>query len=156
MTEGGIRTFITIIGTMSVTDNDDGNITGLYLPNCNLPAMMDSDSPILKKAELQINEYFSGKRKVFALPMSMEGTDFQLKVWNYMKGIPYGKTISYSQIAKDIGHEKAFRAIGTACGSNPIPIIIPCHRVLGTSGLGGYLGGLEMKKKILALEGIKF
>lgn len=101
----------------------------------------------------QLREYFAGKRLVFDLPLAPQGTPFQLKVWQALQEIPYGETISYSELANRIGNPRAVRAVGAANGSNPIPIIIPCHRVIGSNGaLVGYGGGLPIKKKLLALE----
>lgn len=105
----------------------------------------------------QFEEYFSGQRKEFDLPHNMLGTDFQKSVWNEIAKIQYGSHITYKDIAEAIGKPKAVRAVGTAVGSNPISIVVPCHRVLATSGkLGGYAGGLESKRTLLALEDIPF
>jgi methylated-DNA-[protein]-cysteine S-methyltransferase len=102
---------------------------------------------------LQLKAYFRGELKEFDLPLAMEGTDFQLRVWNALRAIPYGETISYAQLAERIGNPKAVRAVGLANGNNPIPIIIPCHRVIGSDGsLTGFGGGLSTKKKLLDLE----
>jgi methylated-DNA-[protein]-cysteine S-methyltransferase len=110
-------------------------------------------NPILQNAVLQLQAYFAGKRKKFDLPLAMFGTPFQLEVWKELRSIPFGKTISYAEQARRVGAQKAFRAVGTANGRNPIPIIIPCHRVIALSGeLGGYSGGLEVKSKLLSLE----
>jgi methylated-DNA-[protein]-cysteine S-methyltransferase len=101
----------------------------------------------------QLQAYFSGELKAFDLPLAPEGTEFQLLVWNSLRRIPYGETISYAQLAQNIGNPKAVRAVGLANGCNPIPIIIPCHRVIGSDGsLTGFGGGLPNKKKLLALE----
>ncbi|MGC1617480.1 MAG: methylated-DNA--[protein]-cysteine S-methyltransferase [Candidatus Acidiferrum sp.] len=101
----------------------------------------------------QLQEYFAGKRKDFDLPLVLEGTEFQLLVWRSLMKIPYGETVSYGQLARRIGSPDAARAVGLANGSNPIPIIIPCHRVIGSNGeLTGFGGGLPVKKKLLALE----
>jgi methylated-DNA-[protein]-cysteine S-methyltransferase len=101
----------------------------------------------------QLQEYFGGELKVFDLRLAPEGTEFQLLVWNSLRAIPYGETISYAQLAQNIGNPKAVRAVGLANGCNPIPIIIPCHRVIGSDGsLTGFGGGLPNKKKLLALE----
>lgn len=101
----------------------------------------------------QLQAYFRGELKEFSLPLAMEGTDFQLRVWNELRAIPYGETISYAQLAGRIGNPKAVRAVGLANGSNPIPIIVPCHRVIGSDGsLTGFGGGLSTKKKLLELE----
>jgi methylated-DNA-[protein]-cysteine S-methyltransferase len=101
----------------------------------------------------QLNRYFAGDLKNFTLPMAPEGTNFQRRVWQNLCDIPYGETISYGQLAQRIGNPNASRAVGLANGSNPIPIIIPCHRVIGSNGkLTGYGGGLPIKEKLLALE----
>jgi methylated-DNA-[protein]-cysteine S-methyltransferase len=101
----------------------------------------------------QLQAYFRGDLKEFDVPLAMEGTDFQLRVWSALRKIPYGETISYARLAELIGNPKAVRAVGLANGSNPIPIIVPCHRVIGSDGsLTGFGGGLSTKKKLLALE----
>ena len=104
-------------------------------------------------AAKQLEEYFAGKRKKFDLPLNPRGTDFQLSVWKALQDIPYGKTKSYKQVAEMIGNAKACRAVGMANNKNPIWVVIPCHRVIGTDGtLTGYGGGLNMKKRLLDLE----
>ena len=101
----------------------------------------------------QLREYFAGKRQEFDLPLALEGTEFQRKVWRKLQEIPYGETISYGELAKRIGNPKASRAVGSANGKNRIPIVIPCHRVIaGDGGLGGFGGGLTVKEKLLAVE----
>lgn len=111
------------------------------------------ETVLLKEAFKQLNEYFEGKRNVFDLPLAPEGTEFQKKVWNALKEIPFGETKSYGEIAKIIGNEKASRAVGMANNKNPIMIVIPCHRVIGSNGkLVGYAGGLEVKGMLLNLE----
>jgi methylated-DNA-[protein]-cysteine S-methyltransferase len=101
----------------------------------------------------QLQAYFRGELKEFDVPLAMEGTEFQLRVWNKLREIPYGETISYAQLAGRIGNPKAVRAVGLANGSNPIPIIVPCHRVIGSDGsLTGFGGGLPTKKLLLELE----
>ena len=102
----------------------------------------------------QLTEYFSGKRQTFELELAPRGTPFQLAVWNALLAIPYGDTISYAELARRIGKPAAVRAVGAANGANPIPVIIPCHRVIGSNGtLTGYGGGIERKQWLLALEG---
>jgi len=113
-----------------------------------------SDDPYLFGIFNQLKEYFAGTRKEFNIPLDIEGTDFQQKVWNELQKIPYGKTISYKSLSEKLGDVKAIRAVGKANGQNPIPIIIPCHRVIGANGtLVGYAGGLAIKEKLLHLEG---
>jgi O-6-methylguanine DNA methyltransferase len=105
--------------------------------------------------ERQLTEYLEGKRRAFALPLRLEGSDFQKEVWEAVARIPYGRTASYGEIALLIGKPKASRAVGAANGANPIPIVIPCHRVIGADGsLTGYGGGIALKTRFLALEGI--
>jgi len=107
----------------------------------------------LEKARTQLAEYFSGERKDFDLPLKLSGTEFQVSVLEALLEIPYGETTSYGAIAKQIGRPKAVRAVGAANGRNPIPIIVPCHRVIGSSGdLTGFGGGLDTKEALLRLE----
>ncbi|MCU4414747.1 methylated-DNA--[protein]-cysteine S-methyltransferase [Acinetobacter sp. WU_MDCI_Axc73] len=113
----------------------------------------DVSHPILLNTQQQLIEYFSGQRKIFDIPLDFEGTDFQKKVWSALLTIPYGETRSYKQIAQQLGNEKAVRAVGAANGKNPISIIAPCHRVIGTGGaLVGFAGGLDKKELLLNLE----
>jgi methylated-DNA-[protein]-cysteine S-methyltransferase len=101
----------------------------------------------------QLTAYFAGERKEFDLPLVLEGTEFQKRVWTALQNIPYGETVSYKALAERIGSPRAVRAVGAANGANPIPIIIPCHRVIGNDGsLTGFGGGLPVKKKLLELE----
>jgi methylated-DNA-[protein]-cysteine S-methyltransferase len=101
----------------------------------------------------QLDAYFAGSLRDFDLPLAPEGTPFQLRVWNALREIPYGETISYGELARRLGNPSASRAVGLANGANPLPIVIPCHRVIGASGkLTGYGGGLPVKEKLLALE----
>ena len=113
------------------------------------------DTPLLLNATTQIKEYLENKRKNFELPLNPKGTEFMKKVWNELLKIPYGQTRTYKQIAEAIGNKKAARAVGMANNKNPMPIIIPCHRVVGANGsLVGYALGLDMKKYLLKLEKI--
>lgn len=108
---------------------------------------------LLSMATIQLDEYFQGKRTVFSLPFKLTGTPFQLAVWKELQNIPYGKTTSYKEIAQKINKPKACRAVGMANNKNPLPIIIPCHRVIGSNGkLIGYAGGLKLKNYLLELE----
>jgi methylated-DNA-[protein]-cysteine S-methyltransferase len=112
------------------------------------------DTVMTKPMKRQLDSYFAGKLMNFDLPVQYEGTPFQMKVWKYLQTIPYGKTVSYQTVAKSIGHPKSARAVGTACKHNPIPIIIPCHRVISATGaFGEYAGGKTRKIKLLKLEG---
>lgn len=108
---------------------------------------------LLSMATIQLDEYFQGKRTIFSLPFKLTGTPFQLAVWKELQNIPYGKTTSYKEIAQKINKPKAYRAVGMANNKNPLPIIIPCHRVIGSNGkLIGYAGGLNLKNYLLELE----
>ena len=119
-----------------------------------LPALEQDDRhPVLIETEKQLDEYFSGKRTEFSVPLDFKGTDFQNAVWRALMTIPYGETRSYMQIARQIGNPKAVRAVGAANGKNPVSIIAPCHRVIGAGGkLTGFAGGLKAKEFLLALE----
>jgi len=108
----------------------------------------------LKNEIKQIREYFAGKRKDFNLKVFLKGTGFQTKIWKEISKIKYGETISYSALAAKAGNKNAIRAAGSACGANPVPVIIPCHRVLAKNSLGGFGGGMALKKKMLRLENI--
>ncbi len=151
---GRIQTYMTIIGKVSISEDGMGNINGVYLPNSNLPFGECTDCSVLTEATRQIDEYLTGKRMTFDLPLKMEGTDFRKKVWDELCKIPYGEVATYSDIAKRIGRPNAYRAVGNACNSNPIPLIVPCHRVVASGGIGGYGGGLSLKKKLMTIEGI--
>ncbi|KAA6455835.1 methylated-DNA--[protein]-cysteine S-methyltransferase [Acidobacteria bacterium AB60] len=113
----------------------------------------DDGNRTLTEAERQLEEYFAGKRREFSLRLDIRGTPFQKNVWEALLGIPYGETTSYGEIAKRIGKPSASRAVGAANGQNPIPIVVPCHRVIGSTGkLTGFGGGLDVKEKLLGLE----
>jgi methylated-DNA-[protein]-cysteine S-methyltransferase len=104
----------------------------------------------------ELEEYLAGRRREFSLPLDLRGTDFQKKCWQALLAIPYGETRTYAEIAKSVGRPQAFRAVGMANHWNPVAIIVPCHRVIETSGgLGGYGGGLDLKEKLLKLEGVR-
>ncbi|MCD2425601.1 methylated-DNA--[protein]-cysteine S-methyltransferase [Niabella pedocola] len=116
----------------------------------------DMANPLPLEAERQLNDYFEGKLKAFTLPVMLTGSDFQKKVWELLAGIPFGKTISYGEMAKRVGDIKTVRAVGGALNKNPIPIIVPCHRVIGADGkMIGFGGGLQRKIYLLNLENPK-
>lgn len=147
------KVFSTPIGWIKITE-DQGSLVKLEL----LKHKEDNsqDSLLLKEAEKQLKSYLKGDLKKFNLPVKFNGTDFQEKVWKDLQTIPYGQTRSYKQVAQRICNEKASRAVGGANNKNPLPIIVPCHRVVGSSGnLIGYRLGLSIKKELLALEGIE-
>lgn len=117
----------------------------------------EKSSPVLDKARKQLSEYFAGKRRSFQIPLSVEGTEFQRAVWDAVNGIPFGQVLSYGEVGHETGRPTAGRAVGGAVGANPIPIIIPCHRVLASDGrITGYSGGngIETKAWLLDHEGI--
>lgn len=146
-----------MIGRLYLVASEKG-LQGIYWKRQPVPMMktlraLSSEVKVLAVAQSQLDQYFRGKRRDFDLPMDIQGTDFQKRVWTELNQIPYGKTISYRELANRIDNENAARAVGTANGRNPLCIIIPCHRVIASDGtLGGYSGGLEIKARLLQLE----
>lgn len=140
-----------------VVSGDDRFVTELLLAVPGRKVTVSADrgrqrGPVFDAAR-QLDEYFARKRTSFDLPLSVSGTEFQERVWLTLAEIPYGETISYAELARWVGHPRAFRAVGSANGANPIPVILPCHRVIAADGtLGGYGGGLPTKRALLALE----
>jgi methylated-DNA-[protein]-cysteine S-methyltransferase len=115
-----------------------------------------SDHPVLIEAQVQLADYFAGRRRSFDLPLDFQGTDFQKQVWAALLAIPFGETRSYGDLARAVGRPTAFRAVGAANGRNPISIVAPCHRVIGANGaLTGFAGGLEAKRYLLRHEGLE-
>lgn len=113
------------------------------------------DAPLLITAQRELEEYFAGRRRRFSVPLSMRGSAFQCAVWRALAQIPWGETITYGELARRVGNPKACRAVGMANHANPLPIFVPCHRVLGANGrLTGYAGGLEAKRILLEIEGV--
>lgn len=111
------------------------------------------DDDALAEARDQLLAYLAGRRRSFSLPLAPGGSDFQRQVWAALLRIPWGETLTYGELARRLGREGAARAVGTANGANPLPILIPCHRVVAANGLGGYSGGLALKRRLLTLEG---
>ena len=146
----------TVVGKIGISE-EDGLITEVLFIDDDENSLTERkvrETQIIKRASNQLKEYFAGQRRVFDLSLSINGTPFQTMVWNALKAIPYGETRSYKDIAIQIGKSKACRAIGMANNRNKIPIIIPCHRVIGSKGvLVGYGGGLRIKEKLLEIEG---
>lgn len=139
-----------------------GNDSGLQLIEFNQPrhpmprddGWREGDHAVLRLAQSQLAEYFAGKRRAFDLPLAPRGTDFQREVWWELASIPFGGTISYAELAQRVGRPTATRAVGAANGRNPLPIVLPCHRVIGADGsLTGFGGGLPTKQFLLQLEG---
>lgn len=144
----------TKIGNMAIIEEDNKIIT-IEINQEIEENMLQKDTPLLKETEKQLLEYLEGKRKVFQVPLNPKGTKFMKEVWTALQEIPYGETRTYGQIAQRIGKPKVARAVGMANHRNPIPIIIPCHRVIGSNRkLVGYALGMKMKKFLLTLEGI--
>lgn len=148
--KGNQFSYETAAGPVTICE-EGGEIThirfGKYISD------MDCETAAIKDCKKQLDEYFSGKRKIFDLRLKPEGTVFQKKVWCVLLDIPYGHTASYKEIAQKCGCPKGFRAVGMANNKNPIPVIIPCHRVVGINGkLVGYAGGLDIKQLLLDLE----
>lgn len=143
----------TEIGKITIVE-EDNKIINVYFDSEDTPKDINiCETNILKEAGRQLQEYFSGVRTKFDLPLNPKGTDFMKDVWSALEKIPYGETKTYGEIAKIIGRDKAYRAVGLANNRNPIPIFIPCHRVIGANGkLVGYAGGLDIKKQLLELE----
>jgi len=141
------------IGRVGIAEKD-GMITNVFFGRTVMPKEFETEeTPLLKKAAQQLNEYLAGERTSFDLPLQTEGTPFERSCWEALQKIPYGETRSYGQQAAMLGSPKACRAVGRANGLNPISIFIPCHRVIGSDGsLTGFAGGLEMKKRLLNHE----
>ena len=148
-----IAFYPTIIGTLGIAE-ENGKLTHVNINADKWPTdYIEQETPLLADAARQIKEYLAGQRKKFNLPRAPKGTAFQLKVWAALQNIPYGETASYKDIALKVGSPLGFRAVGMANNKNPIGIIIPCHRVIGSNGrLIGYAGGLDIKANLLNLE----
>ena len=163
MTEISARKILqTPLGRLSVAASDRGLVSVDFLPSKSKLADLNGSAPankIVDDACQQLAEYFAGERRRFEIPLELVGTKFQKLVWQQIQKASFGKTVSYGDIAKAIKNPSAARAVGGAVGSNPIPIIVPCHRVMGSTGkLTGYSGGsgIPTKKKLLELEGIDY
>lgn len=148
-----IKEYSTIIGKVTIGQTDE-YITNIYFENDKVPTNVeDKETPLIKETIRQINLYLSGKLKNIDVPIKIDGTEFQKLVWRELIKVPYGETRTYKDIAVKIGNVNACRAVGNANNKNKLPIIIPCHRVIGTSGkLVGYAGGLDIKEKLLSIE----
>lgn len=148
-----MHSFITVLGTMSAVEDGSGNVIRIYLPSDNLDPMEQRETEVLTETEAEIGEYLSGGRRSFDVPVSFSGTDFFTDVMHSLERIPYGETRTYGRIADASGHPGASRAVGSACAANPLPIIVPCHRVVPASGgIGRYSGGASVKRHLLELE----
>ena len=139
-----------------VLESDGDVLIGVWLPQERRHGRRDADDvpTVLKETAAELEEYFAGERTEFDVPMELDGTPFQKEVWAELSRIGYGETISYAELARRVGRPRGPRAVGQANGRNPIPIIVPCHRVLASNGIGGYGGGLKVKRALLAIEGV--
>jgi methylated-DNA-[protein]-cysteine S-methyltransferase len=139
-----------------VLESDGDVLIGIGLPNAARLARGGGHDapPVLKDTVTQLEEYFAGERTEFDVAMELDGTEFQKQVWTELARIPYAQTITYGELARRVGRPNGPRAVGQANGRNPIPIIVPCHRVVASNGIGGYGGGLPMKRALLAIEGV--
>ena len=148
--------FASPIGELLLTASDTG-LTGVYFESSrHVPRLEEQGTPngVIEQATRQLGEYFAGTRTTFDLPLEARGSAFEHRVWDALRGIPYGTTTSYGALARRLGDIKATRAVGAANGKNPIPIIVPCHRVVGARGeLTGFGGGLDRKRWLLEHEG---
>lgn len=143
----------TMIGRLRIEEEDNA-IVGVSAENfCSKGCFEQKETELIRTTYLQLEEYFAGKRTKFSLPIHLEGTEFQKKVWEELRKIPYGETRSYGEIAQAVNSPNASRAVGGANHRNPILVIVPCHRVIGANGaLVGFGAGLPMKEKLLNLE----
>lgn len=152
------KTIVSPIGPITITATDSyltSLMWGATVKKSLTSVELKKSNAIITKTERQLKEYFSNNRKTFDIPLSTTGTDFQKQVWEELTKIPYGETISYGEQARRMSKPNATRAVGAANGKNPIGIIIPCHRVIGSNGtLTGFAGGIEVKRRLLAIEGI--
>jgi methylated-DNA-[protein]-cysteine S-methyltransferase len=139
-----------------VLDSDGDVLIGVRLPNAPAhPGQAGRETPsVLWDAASQLREYFARERTAFDIPMRLDGTAFQAEVWSELSRIPWGTTVTYGELARRVGRPASSRAVGQANGRNPMPIIVPCHRVVAGSGIGGYSGGIPIKRALLALEGV--
>ena len=141
----------TPIGTLRLC-SDGAAVTAIEYADSCLSDVRPPSHPLLAEAARQLEEYFAGKRTMFALPLAAKGTDFQHAVWEQLRAIPYGETRTYGQIAAALGKPGAARAVGNACNKNNILIVIPCHRVCGKGNLGGFALDMRIKETLLELE----
>ncbi len=151
-----VLSFDTPLGPMALEGGENG-LERLYLPGQPIPGTAGRETPLLLRGKEELLEYLRRERREFSLPLSPRGTAFQLRVWGELERIPWGRTRTYGEIARAVDCPKGFRAVGMANHKNPLPILIPCHRVVGAGGaLTGYAGGLELKRALLELEGVNF
>lgn len=143
----------TDIGNIGIEEKDGFVVKVHFGSNTSFKDEEIEETDVIKKAYVELNNYLKGDIKEFTIPLKVDGTEFMQEVWDGLLRIPYGETLSYKELGEKIGRPRAARAIGLACNKNPIPIFIPCHRIVGSNGkLTGYLGGLNTKKKLLEIE----
>jgi methylated-DNA-[protein]-cysteine S-methyltransferase len=148
----GIAYYLSPVGELEIESDGNKIIAARFLKDSK---QIESPAPVIQQCFEELDEYFYKGRKFFSVELDLRGTDFQKKVWNALLNIPFGKTVSYSDLAIATGDLKSVRAVGLANGQNPIPIIVPCHRVIGKDGsLVGYGGGLDKKEWLLRHEGV--
>ena len=144
------------VGTLTLAGEDEDCVDSVSFGDADLPADAELEGNHFAQARAQLDEYFQGKRQTFDFPMRLTGNGFRRRVLEALRQVPYGKTVSYGKLAAAVGNEKAARAVGGAVGSNPLAIVVPCHRVLAAGGgIGGFGGGLAVKRALLAIEGLK-
>ena len=141
------------LGSLQLVSNGEALVV-IAFPGTHTDTPVSELDPVIRQAQLQLSEYFAGRRRSFQLPLAPHGTDFQTAVWQALARIPFGELRSYRDIAQEIGRPSAVRAVGAANGRNPLPIVVPCHRVIGSDGsLTGFAGGLDAKRILLDIEG---
>ena len=147
--------YLSTVGVLVLVE-EDGYLTNIHFGPDKIDSTIKQETtPTLLLAISELDEYFAGNRTMFTVPLALKGTNFQMKVWESLLTIPFGEVQSYKYVAQLVDNPKGSRAIGMANNKNPIPIIVPCHRVIGSNGkLVGYAGGLDIKTKLLAIENI--
>ena len=141
-------------GVLLINASEDGITELSFVKESDQNSIAPDSNPLISECILQLEEYFSGIRKTFSIPLDPQGTDFQKQVWAELQKIPFGKTTSYLELAKNLGDVKKNRAVGGANSKNPVAIIVPCHRVIGSDGsMTGYTGGMDKKRWLLHFEG---
>ena len=146
-------TYDSPIGPLTIESGPRG-LTAISFPGRAEPPAAERDDAALAGVVRQLEEYFAGERTTFDVALDLRGTEFQLEVWARLRAIPYGETVSYGEIAAELGRPDRVRAVGSTVGRTPVPIVVPCHRVIGADGsLTGYGGGLDRKRSLLELEG---
>lgn len=153
-TINGVLYYPSPVGLLRLSADEEG-LCEVHFVGTETEPDTDTENELLRRTARELDEYFAGQRRDFDIPLSLHGTPFQRRVWEALLQIPYGETRSYAEVAAMAGSPKAFRAVGMANHNNPVSILVPCHRVINTGGgLGGYGGGLDVKRFLLQLEGL--